>query len=192
MTTQNPSPQSRPRPEKMPEDRRHMIRRRWLTAVTIVLLVGIPAGYLVISAGQSRDSGRMKEQEASASGLQTNRPSGMKRRIFEVPVPWDAWAVKYYETSNWKTSRFYAEFTTDAVGLDVFLEESGTSRSALTPGLNPIGEKAVEITGWKFAEGATWQGVTVNREKPRPTTDIAVDMTDPAFPKVYAVSTTTP
>ncbi|MFH8579331.1 hypothetical protein OHB11_08075 [Streptomyces zaomyceticus] len=178
--------------DKMPEDRRHMIRRRWLTAIIIVLLVGIPAGYLVISAGQSRDSGRDKERESSAAGLQDNWPSLMKRRVFEVPIPGGAWDVAYYETSNWKTSRLYVQFTTTATGLDAFLAESGTGRAALTPGRITVGERDADIAGWTFAEGMTWAGTTVKREEPRPTTDLTVDLTDPAFPRVYAVSATSP
>ncbi|WP_328941806.1 hypothetical protein OG259_09200 [Streptomyces sp. NBC_00250] len=177
---------------KLPEDRRHMIRRRWITAVIIVLLVGIPAGYLVISAGQSRDSGRDKERESSAAGLQANWPSLMKRRVFEVPVPGGAWGVAYYETSNWKTSRLYVQFTTTAAGLDGFLAESGTGRAELTAGRITVGERDADIAGWTFAEGMNWAGTTVKREEPRPTTDITVDLTDPAFPRVYAVSTTSP
>ncbi|MFF3843026.1 hypothetical protein [Streptomyces sp. NPDC001930] len=177
---------------KLPEDRRHMIRRRWLTAVIIVLLVGIPAGYLVISAGQSRDSGRDKERESSAAGLQDNWPSLMKRRIFEVPIPAGAWGVAYYETSNWKTSRLYVQFTTTAAGLDGFLAESGTSRAALTPGRITVGDRDADIAGWSFVEGMSWAGTTVKREEPRPSTDLTVDLTEPAFPRVYAVSTTSP
>ncbi|MET9675083.1 hypothetical protein ABZY68_18595 [Streptomyces sp. NPDC006482] len=195
MTVHHPSrpPHSPHPPEgKLPEERRHMIRRRWLTAVIIVLLVGIPAGYLVISAGQSRDSGRDKERESSAAGLQTNEPSKMKRRVFEVPIPGGAWDVAYYETSNWKTSRLYVQFTTDAYGLDAFLAESGTSRAALTPGRITVGDRDADIAGWTFTEGVTWAGTTVTREEPRPTTDITVDLTDPAFPRVYVVSTTSP
>ncbi|MEU0405010.1 hypothetical protein ABZ318_33330 [Streptomyces sp. NPDC006197] len=182
----------RPPQDKLPEDRRHMIRRRWLTAVIIVLLVGIPAGYLVISAGQSRDSGRDKERESSAAGLQDNWPSLMKRRVFEIPIPSGAWDVAYYETSNWKTSRLYVQFTTTAGGLDAFLAESGTARSALAPDRITVGERDADIAGWTFAPGVTWAGTTVTREKPRPHTAITVDLTDPAFPRVYAVSTTSP
>ncbi|MFJ5832713.1 hypothetical protein [Streptomyces sp. NPDC093089] len=177
---------------KLPEDRRHMIRRRWLTAVIIVLLVGIPAGYLVVSAGQSRDSGRDKERESSAAGLQTNVPSQMKRRVFEVPIPAGAWDVAYYETSNWKTSRLYVQFTTNATGLDAFLAESGTSRARLTPDSVTVGGRDADIVDWTFDDARTWAGTTVTREEPRPDTDITVDLTDPAFPRVYAVSTTSP
>ncbi|MFI8962322.1 hypothetical protein ACIGO8_09420 [Streptomyces sp. NPDC053493] len=196
----HPTPQDRPTvphptasPEaRLPEDRRHMLRRRFLTLLTIVLLVGVPAGYLVISAGQSRDSGLDKERESSAVGLQDNWPSQMKRRVFEIPVPSDAWHVAYYETSNWKTSRLYVQFTTTASGLDSYLAESGTSRAALTPGKVTVSDRDADIVGWDFATGHAWSGTSVAREKPRPTSDITVSLSDPAFPRVYVVSATSP
>ena len=116
----------------------------------------------------------------------------MKRRIFEVPIPAGAWGVAYYETSNWKTSRLYVQFTTTAAGLDGFLAESGTSRAALTPGRITVGDRDADIAGWSFVEGMSWAGTTVKREDPRPATDLTVDLTEPAFPRVYAVSTTSP
>jgi hypothetical protein len=177
---------------KLPEDRRHMIRRRWLTAIIIVLLVGIPAGYLVISAGQSRDSGRDKERESSATGLQDSWPSLMKRRVFEVPIPPGSTGVAYYETSNWKTSRLYVQFTTNAGWLDIFLNNVGSSRSQLVPGDVTVGARDADIAGWNFAADRNWSGTTVSRDKPRPAQDITVDLTDPAAPKVFVVSTTTP
>ncbi|MFF9199696.1 hypothetical protein ACF09L_31285 [Streptomyces sp. NPDC014779] len=177
---------------KLPEERGHMLRRRVLTLLTIVLLIGIPAGYLVISAGQSRDSGRDKERESSVVGLQNNWPSQMKRRVFEIPIPTGAWHVAYYETSNWKTSRLYVHFTTTAAGLDTFLADSGGSRAALRPGEVTVGSRDADIVGWNFTPDRAWSGVTVTRERPRPHTDITVDLTDPAFPHVYVVSTTSP
>ena len=54
-----------------------MIRRRWITAVIIVLLIGVPAGYLAISAEQSRTSGRDKETEA---GPRVSCTTGPPRR----------------------------------------------------------------------------------------------------------------
>ncbi|MEV5971581.1 hypothetical protein [Streptomyces sp. NPDC051921] len=169
-----------------------MLRRRFLTLLTIVLLVGVPAGYLVISAGQSRDSGIDKERESSVVGLQDNRPSQMKRRVFEIPIPSDAWHVAYYETSNWKTSRLYVQFTTTAAGLDAYLRDSGTSRAALVPGDVTVSAHDAEIVGWDFRPDRGWSGTSVSREKPRPTSDIVVSMADPAFPRVYVVSTTSP
>ncbi|MGW6566337.1 hypothetical protein [Streptomyces sp. NPDC054975] len=188
-----PSPTLSPEQEtKLPEDRRHMIRRRWLTAIIIVLLVGIPAGYLVISAGQSRDSGRDKERESSATGLSDNWPSLMKRRIFEVPIPPGSSEVAYYETSNWKTSRLYVQFTTSAGRLDTFLKEVGSSRTGLAPGSVTVSDRDADIVGWTFPADRDWSSTTVTRSKPRPSQDITVDLTDPASPTVYVVSTTTP
>lgn len=188
-----PSPTTSPEQgAKLPEDRRHMIRRRWLTAIIIVLLVGIPAGYLMISAGQSRDSGRDKERESSATGLVDNWPSLMKRRIYEVPIPPGASDVAYYETSNWKTSRLYVRFTTSAGRLDAFLNDVGSSRSRLTPDEVAVSHRDAEIVGWDFPADHVWSSTIVTRAKPRPTADITVDLTDPAAPTVYVVSSTTP
>ncbi|MGW0466506.1 hypothetical protein ACWDX6_14685 [Streptomyces sp. NPDC003027] len=188
-----PSPSLSPEQDvKPPEDRRHMIRRRWLTAVIIVLLVGVPAGYLAISAGQSRDSGRDKERESSVVGLQDNWPSQMKRRVFEVPIPSGSTGVAYYETSNWRTSRLYVQFTTSAGKLDSFLDKVGSSRSQLTPAQVTVTERDASIVGWDFAPDRDWSGTTITREKPRPAQDITVDLTDPAAPTVYVVSAATP
>ncbi len=186
---QSPPPDEGFRP---PEDRRHMIRRRWLTAIIIVLLVGVPAGYLVVSAEQSRDSGRDKEAESSARGLRETWPSQTKRRIFEVPIPPKSTDVAYYETSNWKTSRLYVQFRTTSAGLDLFLEEVGTSRGALKDGEIAIGERDAATVGWDFAAERDWFGTSHAQKDPRPSQDITVDMTDTDRPKVYVVSTATP
>ncbi|MGW4031320.1 hypothetical protein ACWEFL_18735 [Streptomyces sp. NPDC004838] len=176
-----------------PEGRRHMIVRRWLTAITILLLVGVPAGYLVVSAEQSRDSGRDKAAESSATGLRASWPSQMKRRVFEVPIPPEAQRVAYFETSNWKTSRLYVQFTTTSAGLDLFLEEIGSSRAALQDGVVAIGKRDAETVGWDFAPGRhPWAGAVNPQPRPRPTQHITVDMTSTDRPRVYVVSTTTP
>jgi hypothetical protein len=179
--------------DRPPEDRRHRNRRRRLTAIVIVLLIGVPAGYLAISAGQSRDSGRNKELESSATGLQQVSPSKMKRRVFEVPVPAGATGVRYYETSNWKTSRFYVQFDVTSQRLDTFLTEMGTSRTALKEGAIPITTRDQRTVGWNFADPHRyWAGVSHRQKSPRPSQDVVVDLSDPGFPRVYVVSTTTP
>ncbi|MGW6460861.1 hypothetical protein ACWF94_33865 [Streptomyces sp. NPDC055078] len=175
-----------------PESRRHMIIRRWLTAVIIVLLVGIPAGYLVISAEQSRDSGRDKEAESSAQGLRDSWPSRTKRSIFEVPIPPKSTRVAYFETSNWKTSRLYVQFDTTSAGLDLFLEGVGTSRAALQEGVITIGTRDADTVGWDFTSDRFWSGTRHLQEDRRPSQDITVDMTDSTRPRVYVVSTVTP
>ncbi|MER6998802.1 hypothetical protein [Streptomyces sp. NPDC000410] len=183
---------TQPRPTTPPEDRRHMIRRRLLTAIVIVLLIGIPAGYLVLAAEQSRSSGRDKERESSATGLRDSWPSKMKRRVFEVPVPPKSTEVAYFETSNWKSSRLYVTFRTTAAGLDFFLTNVGTSRSELGTGEISIGERDAATAGWAFGAGADWAATTHSQDDPRPSQDITVDLTDPSAPKVFVVSTATP
>ncbi|MFE9857476.1 hypothetical protein [Streptomyces sp. NPDC005780] len=175
-----------------PEDRRRTIRRRLITATIIVLLIGIPAGYLLISAGQSRRSGQDKAAEAAAQGLREGWPSRMLRRIFEVPIPKDAVEVQYYETNNWKASRMYVQFRTTSNGLDRFLTQVGTGRAALESGKLTVGERDMKIAGWYFNGGPSWAGTTHTNKDPRPTQDITVNMTDPAAPVVYVVSAATP
>lgn len=180
-------------PTPPPEGRRHMIVRRWITAVVIVLLIGIPAGYLVVSAEQSRASGRDKEAESAADGLRDFWPSLMKRRIFEVPIPEGATRVAYYETSNWKTSRLYVEFGTSDAGLDAFLKGVGTDRSALEDGKVTINDRDASVVGWNFGlPGRDWAGTQRTRPDPRPSQDIMVNLTNPERPLVYVVSTANP
>ncbi|MFG2595368.1 hypothetical protein [Streptomyces sp. NPDC048462] len=189
-------PRQSPPPEqgdgRLPEDRRRTIRRRLITATIIVLLIGVPAGYLLISASQSRRSGEDKAAEAAAQGLREGWPSRMLRRIFEVPIPWDAQDVEYYETNNWKASRMYVQFRTSSNGLDRFLTNVGTGRAALTEGRITVGARDTKVAGWYFGDGVAWSGTRHTNEDPRPSQDITVDMTDPMAPVVYVVSAATP
>ncbi|MEU9763456.1 hypothetical protein [Streptomyces sp. NPDC047985] len=184
--------QSPPSGDKPPQDRRRMIRRRLITATIIVLLIGIPAGYLLISAGQSRRAGQNKEAEAAAQGLQEGWPSRLQRRIYELPMPGNSLDVQYYETNNWKVSRLYVEFRTTSAGLDRFLSRLGSGRAALEPGKVTIGERDQQISGWSFGPGIQWAGTTHTNKDPRPTQDITVNMADPMNPVVYVVSAATP
>ncbi|WP_432151349.1 hypothetical protein [Streptomyces sp. bgisy029] len=177
---------------KPPESPRRVFRRRFITATIIVLLIGIPAGYLLVSAGQSRRSGMDKEAEAAAVGLREGWPSKMQRRIFEIPIPGNGIGVQYYETNNWKASRMYAKFRTTSGGLDRFLSGVGTGRAALEPGKVNISPRDIKITGWYFSPNENWASVTHTNKKPRPTQTITVNMTDPASPVVYVVSAATP
>ncbi|GGQ02086.1 hypothetical protein [Streptomyces roseolilacinus] len=191
-TDTTPPAPARTAPGPAGETREQTVRRRWFTALVIVLLIGIPAGYLMISAEQSRSSGRDKEAESSVSGLQDSWPSKMKRRVFEVPIPARSRDVAYFETSNWKSSRLYVRFTTTGAGLDAFLGDSGTSRSALAAGDVTVGDRDAATVGWTFPPDRHWSGTTHRQDRPRPTRDITVDLTDPAAPRVYVVSTATP
>jgi hypothetical protein len=179
----------RPRP---PEDRRHMIRRRALTLLTIVLLIGVPAGYLVISANQSRASGKDKEARYSANSLTQGWPTKLQRRLYQVPVPHPAWWVASYETNNWKTSRLYVEFETTDAGLSAFLTSMGVQQDELKRDGITIGDRDREVTGWKFDRPGLWYGLVNEQKEPAPTHDVVVNHGKPGFPKVYVVSRTVP
>ncbi|MFC7012107.1 sugar kinase [Streptomyces viridiviolaceus] len=185
-------PESPDRPGRPAEDRRHMIRRRTLTLIIIVLLIGVPAGYLVISANQSRDSGRDKEAKYAATGLTEGWPSKLQRRIYEVPVPVPSDEVAYYETNNWKTSRLYVQFETTGAGLDAFLAGVGVGREDLERDKIVISERDQRVTGWDLGGSGPWWGLVHEQKNPAPTQDIVVDLNDPDYPMVYVVSRTVP
>jgi hypothetical protein len=169
-----------------------MIRRRALTLLIIVLLIGIPAGYLMISANQSRDSGKDKEAKYSATGLTAGWPSKLQRRLYQVPVPHPSGQVAYYETNNWKTSRLYVQFQTPNAGLDAFLAGVGVTRDDLKLGDITIGARDQKVTGWRFDGPGPWRGLVHRQKNPAPTLDIVVNMSDPNNPFVYIVSRTVP
>lgn len=185
--------QAAPRDEPgQPEDRRHMIRRRALTLLIIVLLIGVPAGYLVISANQSRNSGKDKEAKYSATGLTRGWPSKVQRRIYQVPMPHPSGKVAYYETNNWKTSRLYVQFQTPVRNLDVFLHDMGVSRADLKRDDITIGARDQKITGWRFTRPGPWYGLVHKQKDPAPTQDVVVNMSDANNPFFYVVSRTVP
>lgn len=179
-------------PEPAREPHGHMVRRRALTLLIIVLLIGVPAGYLVISAAQSRASGKDKEDKYAATGLTWGWPSKVQRRIYQVPVPHPADLVASYETNNWKTSRLYVQFMTTDAGLDAFLGSLGASRSDLRENDNPISERDRNVAGWHFAATGPWWGLTGKQKDPAPTRNVVVNLANPDYPTVYVVSTTTP
>ncbi|MCF1593475.1 sugar kinase [Streptomyces muensis] len=179
-------------PQRPPEDRSHMIRRRALTLLIIVLLIGVPAGYLVISANQSRDSGKDKEEKYSATGLTEGWPSRVQRRLYQIPVPDPSYKVAYYETNNWKTSRLYVQFQTADKNMDWFLRTIGVTRDDLKPDAITIGARDQKITGWDFSGPGPWYGFVHKQKNPAPTQDVVVNMSDPDNPFVYVVSRTVP
>ncbi|MFH0515583.1 sugar kinase [Streptomyces sp. M41] len=179
-------------PQQPAEDRRHMIRRRALTLLIIVLLIGVPAGYLVISANQSRDSGKDKEAKYSATGLTEGWPSRVQRRLYQIPIPVPSYKVAYYETNNWKTSRLYVQFETTPAGLDGYLKSMGLDRDDLEVDDIAIGSRDQKITGWEFTGPGPWYGVVHEQKNPAPTHDVIVNMSIPDKPFVYVVSRTVP
>ncbi|MET8450604.1 sugar kinase [Streptomyces sp. NPDC005209] len=179
-------------PRRPAEDPRHKARRRALTLLIIVLLIGVPAGYLVISANQSRNSGKDKEQKYSATGLTAGWPSKVQRRLYQVPVPHPADEIAYYETNNWRTSRLYVQFRTNSAGLDSFLDGMGVDKDRLKKDDITISTRDQKITGWRFTGPGPWHGLTHKQKNPAPTQDLVVNLADPDFPMVYVVSRTVP
>ncbi|OLZ67569.1 sugar kinase [Streptomyces sp. IMTB 2501] len=179
-------------PRRPAEDGRHKARRRALTLLIIGLLIGVPAGYLVISANQSRNSGKDKEAKYSATGLSAGWPSKVQRRLYQVTVPHPADHVAYYETNNWKTSRLYMQFSTNPAGLDSFLEIMGTRRDQLKKDDITIGARDRKVSGWHFTGPGPWWGLTHAQKNPAPTQDVVVNLSDPDNPMVYVVSRTVP
>lgn len=167
-------------------------RRRLLTLLVVVLLIGIPAGYLVISAEQSRDSGKDKARKAAATGLTSDWPSRVQRRIYDVPIPRYSRNVAFFETNTWKVSRLYVQFTTTDEGLDTFLHNIGTSRSDLRKDRSAITDRNAATVGWKLGSGSQWAGTAHPQPDPQPDHRIAVDLENPSRPTVYVVSTATP
>ncbi|WP_371544306.1 sugar kinase [Streptomyces sp. NBC_00554] len=193
MTASLPRQASPPdEPERPPEDPRRKFRRRALTLLIIVLLIGVPAGYLVISANQSRDAGKQKEEKYSATGLTTGWPSRVQRRVYQVTIPSYATDVAYYETNNWKTSRLYVQFGTTSAGLDRFLGHVGVTRAALQPDDFAINARDQQVVGWEFTGPGPWSGLVHKQKDPAPTLDIVVNLSNPEHPMVYVVSRTTP
>ncbi|MYW66744.1 sugar kinase [Streptomyces sp. SID8379] len=189
---QPPSPYEETRPPE--ESRGHVIRRRALTLLTIVLLIGIPAGYLVISANQSRNSGKDKEAKYSATGLTIGWPSKVQRRLYEIPVPHYSRNVAYYETNNYKVSRLYAQFLTSNTGLDTFLKDVDENYTTADLKKNDmtISTRDQNVAGWDFTGPGPWYGVTHHQNDPSPTQSILVNRSNPDHPMVYVVSTTEP
>ncbi|MFE7976119.1 sugar kinase [Streptomyces shenzhenensis] len=179
-------------PERPAESPGRKARRRSLTLLIIVLLIGVPAGYLMISAAQSRDSGKDKEAKYSSTGLAAGWPSKVQRRLYQVNVPHPADQLAYYETNNWKTSRLYVQFRTTVAGLDSYLQALGTERADLKPNDLTIGDRDQKITGWDFTGPGPWSGFTLKQKNPAPSQDVIVNMSDPTFPMVYVVSRTVP
>ncbi|MEU9477415.1 sugar kinase [Streptomyces sp. NPDC048191] len=179
-------------PHRPAEDPRHKARRRALTLLIIGLLIGVPAGYLVISANQSRNSGKDKEAKYSATGLTPGWPSKVQRRLYQVTVPHPADYIAYYETNNWKTSRLYVQFRTNAAGLDSFLQTMGARRDELKKNDIAVGARDQKVSGWHFTGSGPWWGLTHDQKNPAPTQDVVVNMSDPNYPMVYVVSRTVP
>ncbi|MEU8551274.1 hypothetical protein [Streptomyces roseoverticillatus] len=166
--------------------------RRCLKTVIIFLLIAIPAGYLYISAMQSRGGSESKKEQAAASGLEEGWPTRLQRRLYEVTVPPYAEDVASYETNAWKASSLFLQFTTTREKFDKWLSDVGSSPAGLEAGEVTIDEDEAAEVGWDLGEGHHWAGTTVEQDKPKPTLEITANLDDPKYPRVFVVSTTTP
>jgi hypothetical protein len=168
----------------------HLPRHRLLTLLIVVLLIALPAGYLVLSAFQSRAAGRHSQQRAAISGLTWEWPSKVKRHIYDVPIPLHSSYVAYYETNSLHTSRLYVQFRTSDKRLGNFLHHVGLKRSDLQDGKGGVSAARARDVGWNLRDpGHTYVGA--RRPKPGATPDlsITVDTTPEERPRVYVVST---
>ncbi|GAA2450273.1 hypothetical protein [Streptomyces macrosporus] len=175
-----------PLPDRPP----HRPKHRWLAAIVVVLLIAIPAGYLVLSAHQSRESGKDKQRDAAATGLVWQWPSKVERRIYEVPIPKGASYVAHYERNAWERSSLYVQFRTSRAKLDAFLEEVGSDSSELREGGEGVDDRQADAVGWDFdAPDRRFAGTRIERPGERPDLEITVDVTHEKRPRIYVVST---
>ncbi|WP_368396489.1 hypothetical protein [Streptomyces sclerotialus] len=165
-------------------------RRRWLTAFVVFLLIVIPAGYLAISAAQSRDSGQEKEERAAMAGLTWHWPSKVQRRIYDVRIPAYSYPVAFFETNSFRTSSLYVTFRTSQEGLDQFLGNYGRTRADLKKDDVTISPEQAKRVKWDFTIGDGYAGMVHEQKAPRPTQRITVDFAEDGHPVVYVVSTT--
>ncbi|WP_228082790.1 hypothetical protein [Streptomyces profundus] len=177
----------------VPQRPPHRPRHRWLVALTVLLLIAIPAGYMVLSAYQSRDSGEDKARSASARTLVYEWPSKVQRRIYDIPIPGGSAYVGHFETNSWDRSTMYVEFRCSPSQLSGFLESLGTSRAGLAEGTVTISEEEADQVGWAFDDpDRVYAGTVVRQSDQEPEVAITVDLTKEERPRVYAVSTTEP
>lgn len=188
------SPGSTPPPADPPtgpggERPPHIPRRRWLTLLVVVLLIAIPAGYLVQCAVVSRAAGIDSQRKAAATNIAYGRPSKVQQRIFDTPVPATARRTAFYEADAWRKSTLYLQFRTSRAGLREFLAGAGAGRRTLRPGHGAIRPDQAERVGWDLSHtGHRWSGVSWRQPGPRPDLQITVDTRYPSRPRVYVVS----
>nr|WP_238420795.1 hypothetical protein [Streptomyces taklimakanensis] len=145
---------------------------------------------MVLSAHQSRDSGRDKQRAAAATGLVWQWPSKLERRIYEVPVPSGSSHVAHYESNSWGRSSFYVQFRTSSRGLETFLEQAGGDPDGLREGGAGVTDPQADAVGWDFdLPGRRYAGARIERPGDRPDLTVTVDVTSRESPRVHVVST---
>jgi hypothetical protein len=162
---------------------------RWVQWTVVPLLILVPIGYVLISAEQSRDAGVGKQLQAAATSLTFHWPSTVQRRIYQAPIPVGSTDVAWFETNSWKTSSLYVQFATTPGGLDSFLAQIGTSRSALREGYLPIADAQARRVGWVWRKDRVWAGVKLKQHGDKPDHYMVVNLFNPDRPYIYLVST---
>jgi hypothetical protein len=166
-------------------------KRHWARWLVIALLVVVPAGYVVIAAGQSHDPRAAEQLRAEMAGLVHDTPATVQRRVYKLPIPSGVTRPAYFESNSWQTSSLYVQFTTTAGGLDTFLAQLGTSRAGLEHGQLGITTDQANRVGWSFPAGHDWDGLSLPGGDGEPSHDITVNLDNPDAPVVYTVSTIT-
>lgn len=167
--------------------------RRWVLAVVIFLLVAIPAGYIALSAYQSRDSGEEKGRAASVRAMIYEWPSKVQRRIYDVPIPDGVTYVGHYETNTWDSSTMYVQFRATPEQLGLFLEELGTTRGELNEGTVTVPRHHADTVGWVLDDPSrVYAGTIVQQSPEEPEVAVTVDVTHEARPRIYVASTAHP
>ncbi|MBO8185343.1 hypothetical protein JW592_07690 [Streptomyces sp. DW4-2] len=168
----------------------HKPRHRVFVLLIVVLLIALPAGYLVQSAFQSRASGKDKERAAAATSLVYGYPPKVSQRIYHVPVPVSATRVAFFEANAWQKSTMWVQFRTSPKRLTEFLGDIGSSPSELTKGEVAISDKYARKVGWLFDEPKShYRSLRIEQPKSKPDLSVTVDTTYPSRPRVYVVST---
>ncbi len=188
MTTGTPVEPDQESPQDVPAAA--PARRGPLQILIIALLILVPSGYGAIAAMQSRDSDGEKLIRAEIAGLVPGWPSRMQRSVYQVPIPYNATRVGYFEANSWQDSSLYAQFTTTGGGLDSFLAQLGTSRAALTEGRITVTPTESTRVDWDFSAGHHWAGLLLTKRGSTPDHRITVNLDNPDRPSVFVVSTT--
>ncbi|MEU7315364.1 hypothetical protein [Streptomyces sp. NPDC007083] len=179
-----------PRPSASRERPPHRPRHRLAVLAIVVLLIALPAGYLVQSAFKSRASGRDKERAAAATSLTYARPPRVSQRIYSVPVPVSSTRVAFYEANAWQKSTMWVQFRTSPKRLTEFLEDIGSSRTELTEGEVAISGRKARVVGWRFDEPSShYRSLRLDQPGSEPDLVVTVDTTYQSRPRVYVVST---
>jgi hypothetical protein len=165
--------------------------RRLIPAAIAILLVVGPGGYLAQSAARSHDIAAVRLDTAVRRGTVRARPPAKRLKVYVVPIPLGATDVGYHEANSWRSSSFYAQFTTTPNGLDAFLAGLGSGRRALVEGRVTVTAAQARSAGWDIGPHHHWAGVSLRAPGPAPDHEVTVNLDHSEAPVVDVVSTVT-